>query len=159
MKNSFSLPNFYTVIPSYVRYNRALSWFDMIFYAEIVAMTNVKGYCWASNSYFEMVFNVSDRTVRRSLSVLSEANLVSIQIDQANGNQRYIYLVLDPTDKNVRTPMDKNVRPLSFSKEKDTNNIINNTVIKPAFNSFKKSQRPDIDVPWLDDYIKSQKES
>jgi len=38
MDNNHSLPNFYSVIPSFVRYDRVLTNFDKVLYSEISAL-------------------------------------------------------------------------------------------------------------------------
>lgn len=71
-------PSYYTVIPAYVRYDEDLLKRPkaILIYGEIVALSNQKGYCWASNKYFEERLGVSSRTVQDYLSLLIEKGYV-----------------------------------------------------------------------------------
>ena len=100
-KTKFNLPNFYAIMPSFIRYDKDLTSFDKIMYAEITALTNAKGYCYAFNSYFELVFNVTKRTIQYSLSRLEKQKYIFIDIERDNEtNQvitRKLYLIFEKT--------------------------------------------------------------
>ena len=160
MKNSNSLPNFYAIIPSFIRYDSKITNFDKIMYAEITALTNAKGYCYAFNSYFELVFNVSVSTVKRSLSRLDKKNYIFIDIERDNKTnefiQRKIYLtsITPPPVKNEGSPPVKNepiARDNAFILK---NNTSMNTNVNLKFLNYNKSKPKDIEVDWLEDYIK-----
>ena len=44
-------PNFYATLPAAVRYDKNLKPSEKLLYAEIVGLTNVKGYCYASSVF------------------------------------------------------------------------------------------------------------
>ena len=46
------LKSYYAIIPANVRYDPDLTPNAKLLYGEITALTNDKGYCWASNNYF-----------------------------------------------------------------------------------------------------------
>jgi len=155
------LPSFFSILFPNVRYSRSLTWFEKILFSEITALTHVKGYCFATNSYFESAFGVSDRTVQRGLKHLSDEGFISIDVlDQLAGSDVYrkIWLITPPV-KNDATPPDKNDGVARVNAFKSINNTSVNIVSPSKFYSFQKVQRPDVDVPWLDEYIKSVKES
>jgi len=108
-------PSYYTVIPSYVRYNKKLSYFEIVLYSEIVALSNAYGYTFASNSYFAKCFDTSVRTISRSISKMKDLNLIRIEIDSKNSNQRKIFINLfennnilyEEQEKSTQKTMDK----------------------------------------------------
>lgn len=169
MKNK-ETPNFYSIIPGVVRYDKKLSWFEKILYSEITALSNYKGYCYAYNSYFENVFNISDRTIIRAIKKLEHFKYISIDLIKSDNNQileRRIFIlgeniykkIIDtPSDKNVTTPSDKNViipsdKNVTYNNKIKENNInMNNKVIKQ--NSFSyKNQKQDVNPDWLQAYL------
>jgi hypothetical protein len=99
-------PSYYSILTADVRYHDKLSPFDKLLYSDITALTNKKGYCNASNKYFSKVFNKSISTISRSISTLSDNNLIeSILIRDENNEivERKIYL-----KQTVRIPMGEN---------------------------------------------------
>lgn len=118
-----SKPSFFTVLPAFVRYNSALSHFDKLLYAEITALTNANNYCWASNGYFQKVFDCSASTVKRSISRLIEHGFIFSAIDVKNGNRRILTLNVAMV-KNDPTPRVKNepfrARVNAFSQRNTT---------------------------------------
>ena len=55
-------PGFYAILPSPVRYDRRLSASEKVFFAEITALSDQCGYCYAGNGYFSELYDTSDRT-------------------------------------------------------------------------------------------------
>lgn len=135
------LPSFYTVIPAFVRYNKALADFDKLLYGEIAALTNANNYCWASNKYFARVFSKSERSITRSVTNLINAGVISSHIDPKDGNTRILTLKT-PIDKNVHPPIDKNVPSRARQRTKKNNTRYNN------------GYSPSID--WFKDYLEAQ---
>lgn len=65
-------PNYYAIIPAEIRYCKELSMFQKLLYAEITALTQKDGYCWASNKYFAELYEMSDRYISQSINALKE---------------------------------------------------------------------------------------
>lgn len=65
-------------------------------YSEITALTNLKGYCLATNNYFADLYNLSKETVSRQISKLAKHGFISVQIiyveDTKQIQERRIYL-------------------------------------------------------------------
>lgn len=116
-------PSYYAIMPANVRYDKNLQPGAKLLYAEISALCNKDGYCWASNNYFTELYEVGVRTISRWINSLSQFGYITVQISQKNKNVRHIYLAVD---KNVHRPVDKNVHHNNTSinkkeiyKEKD----------------------------------------
>ena len=118
-------PNYYAVIPAEVRYSKNLTPNAKLLYAEITALSQKDGSCWASNKYFSHLYNVSTVTISRWISSLVENNFINREIIYKKGtkeiDKRYLQLCNGGINKNVSTPINKNV--------KDNNTSINNTSI------------------------------
>ena len=81
-------PGFYAIIPASVRYCSGLPPAAKLLFGEIVALTSVKGYCYAQNPYFMALYDVSRTTVKAWLASLSKEGFIRIDFD---GNERRIY--------------------------------------------------------------------
>ncbi len=117
-----NLPSYYAVIPANVRYDKDISPNAKLLYGEITSLCNDKGYCWATNSYFMNLYNVSDRTIRNLLKQLSDKKY--IKIEMLNNSKRLIYIEFTRAEKNFLPPRKK----ISGEAEKNFlhNNKINN---------------------------------
>lgn len=170
-------PNYYSVLPANVRYDKKLSYFEKVLYSEIVALSNVYGYTFASNNYFADLYEMSLKNISRSLSNIQNQGHITMEIDVSLGNKRKIFIttpidkkVYTPIDKKVHTPIDKIVQtPIdkivpgkdSFNTtSKNTNTTSNNNQrYYPSGSNFSKTKRQtktvDIEIPWLDSYLAS----
>lgn len=116
-------PNYYAILPAEVRYSEDLAPNSKLLYAEISALTNKSGKCFAQNSYFAELYNVEKETVSRWISQLEKFGFVKTKVIRNKNKQvekRYIF---------VNTSLIKNQYPID-EKVKDNiytnNNIINN---------------------------------
>ena len=114
-------PSYWAVLPAAIRYDPEIPASAKLLYAEISSLTDARGYCWASNAYFERLYDLSERTIVRLLRTLEAAELIRIEDGQGGKAKRKIYAGVNPMsgypDKNVSTPLtkmsvppDKNVR-------------------------------------------------
>lgn len=157
------LSSYYAQLPPDVRYDRSLSWFDMILFAEIGSLMDLRGYAFATNKYFSKAFDVSDQLITKSLKKLSDRGYLFIEIDQKKGNIRKLYPLIQTKYKYI---------PPILQTE-DTPHLQNNATRARVKESFKESLqvninqkevskgkyaqiKPDVDIPWLADYLKSQ---
>ena len=155
-------PSFDVNVPPWIRYDFEISDFEFRFYIEVRAMTDLRGYCWATNSYFSKLFNKTERTIQRALSNLTKKGYLDIFIDKEKGNQRKIFITGYPNDKNVTTPNDKNVthnslltKSLKDFEQKSVKHTKNYNSSKQKTQYKSKKEIPnDVDIPWLDDFIK-----
>lgn len=70
--NENDITSYYAVIPATVRYNKQLKSSEKLLYAEITALTNKYGYCYAKNKYFASLYNVTIETVSRWIADLKK---------------------------------------------------------------------------------------
>lgn len=114
---------YYAIIPANVRYDKNLPANAKLLYGEITALCNEKGFCWAGDKYFADLYGVSKTTVQNWLKALFENNYISKEIEYKEGSKeilhRYIRILEYPTQKNLHTPTQENLR--------DNNTLINNT--------------------------------
>lgn len=144
-------PNFYSIIPAYVRYSNRINSFEKLLYSEITALSDKNGYCFASNQYFAKVFDMHKNSISRSITKLEQENFIKISIDQEKGNFRKIYLtnilpINKKVDSNSALPINKNgVTPIN------KNEYYNNTSINNLY-SFNENEKNN------DDTIQGKKE-
>lgn len=87
-------PAYYAVIPASVRYDKSLTPNAKILYGEITALCNDKGFCWASNTYFAELYDVTPQAISRWINLLSSLGYVKLEYEY-NGKevkQRRIYI-------------------------------------------------------------------
>lgn len=110
-------PGYTAILPPRVRYDKGLRPNAKLLYAEISAMADVTGFCWASNRYLAALFGVSKGTVTELLGQLAERGYIEIEVlrDEKNAVQeRRLYVTdaglihLPPIAKNRDTPPPKN---------------------------------------------------
>jgi hypothetical protein len=137
------LPNFYSIIPANLRYDNRLKATEKIFFSEISALTNLYGYCYASNKYFAKLYECDDRTIRRWIQTLDKFGYIKVEIIRNNNKEvleRRIYIresILGGMDKNVHRGQGNSVRR-STDKNVLYNNIYINNIHTQAEEDSKK---------------------
>lgn len=118
--------SYYAIIPANVRYDSELTPNAKLLYGEITALCNEKGYCWAGNSYFSELYNVSKKSVSTWINQLVDKGYVSTEIIYKEGSKeilhRYLRILLGGMEENVNTPMEENVKDNNTSFNTTTNN-------------------------------------
>lgn len=129
-------PNYFAIIPARVRYDTFLKPSEKLLYAEITSLATKDGYCWATNSYFAELYNVSKFTVSRWVSHLESRGFIKTSVVRDGNNQvteRKIFLNYIPIDRNSNTPIDENNTYPIDEKSKENNTSINNTSINNIY--------------------------
>ncbi len=129
---------YYAVIPASVRYDEMLKDKAKLLYGEITALTNAQGFCWASNSYFAELYNVTKETISRLLKNLSDRGYITIKLVYKNkeivGRKIYIQTSIGIDEKintycqNSQEGIDQNINTPIDEKVKENNTILNNTI-------------------------------
>ncbi|MGI5892895.1 MAG: helix-turn-helix domain-containing protein [Bacillota bacterium] len=125
--------SYYAVIPGNVRYDKRLRANEKLLYGEITALTNAKGYCWASNKYFADLYNVTTQAVSKWISHLKEYGYIDISLTYKSGTKEIenrIIKIVSTNDSEVSTNdlgVSTNESEGYQQKIKDNNTINNNT--------------------------------
>ena len=85
-------PNYYAILTAEVRYDKRLSSSEKLFFAEVTALSNKTGKCWASNKYFAELYGVSKSTVSGWARHLCECGYIDMdyQYDGKQIKKRFI---------------------------------------------------------------------
>ena len=130
-------PNFYGIMPADVRYDKNLKPMEKILYTEITALTNSKGYCFATNSYFAELYEVHKNTVGTWISNLEKQGYIKTVLIYKKGTkeimERRIYINqknVIPINEKVDTYQQKDCDPINEKVEdNNTRLILNNNII------------------------------
>jgi len=93
--------NYWAFIPADVRYDDRLSPNAKLFYAEITALTNQEGFCWASNDYFANIYKVSPKTISRWITELKNASHIKVEYKYDDKRVSGRFIAVKGVDKNV----------------------------------------------------------
>ena len=87
-------PNYYAILPAFVRYDKDLPANARLLYGELTALTNKKGYCFASNNYFAPLYGVTPQAISKWIKILEKKGYIKIEYIYENGaiTERHIYL-------------------------------------------------------------------
>lgn len=150
-------PNYYSIIPASVRYDKELKANEKLLYGEITALANKNGYCWAENNYFAKLYDVHKITVSNWISNLERQGYISIKLEYIKGtkqvSKRYIYLNDNPTpisektnrykSKDLQGINEKTNAPISEKTKEELNNTsVNNTSINKDHSTAKAERIP-----------------
>ena len=154
--NNSENPSYYAVIPANVRYDTRLRANEKLLFGEITALTNVRGYCWASNKYFAELYNVTAQAVSKWISHLKECGYVNVEYIYKNETKEIenrIIKLVSTNDSEVSTnDSEVSTNNLGVStnglegyqqKIKENNTVSNNTTNKKKVSKTAKRQSYD----------------
>lgn len=100
-------PNYYSIIPANVRYDKELKANEKLLFSEITALANKQGYCHAWNSYFADLYGVSKTTISNWINHLKEHGYLKIVTikDGKEIKERKLYPNDTPLEENDNTPI------------------------------------------------------
>lgn len=104
-------PSYYAVLPAWVRYDEQLRPNAKLLYAEITALANARGYCFATNAYLADLFGITDRTARDLIAQLCDRGYITAEIVRDESRavmERRLYV---DTPRFPETPPEKNFHP------------------------------------------------
>lgn len=142
-------PSYYAILTADVRYDKRLKPAEKILFSEITALSNIYGYCYASNSYFGDLYGVSIASVKGWIANLKRCGYVSVEVirdDSKNVIERKIRPISTPSVKNLAEGLAKKIEETSAnnladpqSKNQPNNIKSNNTTSK---NITQREARP-----------------
>jgi len=90
-------PNYYGILPAFVRYSKEVCPSSKLLYTELTALTNKEGYCYANNGYFAELYGVSEKSISNWIKELDTAGFIRSEVTKnSSGTYRKIFL----TDRN-----------------------------------------------------------
>ena len=78
---------YYAVIPAYVRYDKDLTPNAKLMFGELTALSNDKGYCYASNKYFSELYQVSTVSISKWINQLKEKKYIKVTFTYKNNSK------------------------------------------------------------------------
>jgi len=141
--------NYYAIIPAPVRYCKKLKANEKLMFGELTALTNEKGFCYASNDYFANLYDVSKTSVSKWISNLEKNKFIRLKMIYQKGTkqikERRIYIA--PLLKKTSIPIEEKLNtPI---EEKLKVNIYNN------INNIKKEYTTKSEKRQFDDKTKT----
>jgi hypothetical protein len=138
-------PSYYAILTADVRYDKTLKPLARLLFAEITALCNKEGYCWASNQYFADLYEVDKTTVSGWIGQLKTRGYLTVQLEYKEGSKqilnRYIKINGEGIGEITKTSFQKDVDPIDQKTKVNTKtntktNITVNNV--DDFDSFWK---------------------
>ena len=90
-------PNYYAIISAEVRYDNRLRANTKLMYAEITALCNMNGKCFASNKYFSNLYDVSKGSISGYINELVKFGYIKTEFTDKEGSKeienRYIKIL------------------------------------------------------------------
>lgn len=130
-------PSYYAVIPANVRYDNKISPNAKLLFGEITALCNEQGVCWAQNSYFANLYNVTNVTISRWIKELKSNGYITCETTYLPGtkaiDKRYISISSAPINKNVNRYYQNCYDPINKNVKDNNTSIINKKINKKDF--------------------------
>ena len=122
-------PSYYAILIAPVRYDKNLSSSAKLLYAEITSLTNKLGFCYARNSYFEGLFNVSKQSINNWLKNLEDNGYIQRHIHRPKGSKEILNRYITIFEKPIQEILNDNTKHLNSKHNislKNENEIFKN---------------------------------
>lgn len=132
--------SYYAIIPANVRYDKELTANAKLLYGEITALTNEKGYCWASNNYFADLYGVTPQAISRWVNILAKKGYVNIEYERKGKEitQRKIFIAMYKQKVNtvsINSSEGINKKLTGYQQIVKENNTVNNKFNNISFDN------------------------
>jgi hypothetical protein len=157
-------PNYYAIISAEVRYDNNISANAKLLYAEITALLNMNGECFATNKYFSKLYGKSVVTISKWINELISNGYISSYYTYKGGtkeiDRRYLSILKGGIKENDKGGIKENF--------KDNNIKVNNNITysnnkgrfkKPTINDINdycKQRNNTIDAETFFDFYESK---
>lgn len=147
---------YYTILPAEVRFDKRLLPYERLLFSDVLALSNKKGYCYATNAFFAKIYGVSTVSISTWISSLIKYGYISRVYEyKANTKmieRRKLYIKEDfmTYKRNLKDPLkgdfkqgikgdfkDNNINMNNINK----NNIYDNNVYKNNTDQKIKSEK------------------
>ena len=124
--------SYYAIIPANVRYDKRLSTYARLMFGEITALCNEKGYCWASNSYFAKLYEVTPQAISKWVKKLAECNYIEVKYKREGKRiiQRNLSIIIDTYQPQIKGVSISDSLGYQPQVKENTILIINNTSVQ-----------------------------
>jgi hypothetical protein len=157
-------PNYYAIISAEVRYDKNLTANAKLMYAEITALINMNGECFATNKYFSNLYDKSIVTISKWISELVANGYVSTHYKYKDGtkeiDRRYISILKGGIKENggegIKEKFKDNNTSININLT-DSNNKVR--FKKPTINeidNYCKERNNNIDAETFYDFYESK---
>ena len=125
-------PNYYAIIPADIRYDNRITPNAKLLYAEITALTNMNGQCFATNDYFAKLYGVSKVSVSKWIKNLVDFGYIKSEISYKEGSKeidkRYLTFVKDPIKEKFNTPIKEKLKDNNTTIVEYNNNLTDSNI-------------------------------
>ena len=135
-------PSYYAIIPANVRYDTELTPNAKLLYAEITALCNEKGYCWATNEYFANLYGVSKTSISKWISNLIQKGYIYSEIIYKDGTKeilnRYLKIVKDTIEEKLNRGIEEKLKDIKDNNTNNKKEIYKERFKKPTLEEVKE---------------------
>ena len=137
-------PNYYSILPASVRYDKDIKANEKILFSEISALANRQGYCHAKNNYFAELYDKSSSTISEWINHLKKKGYLKVEMiyndKQIVGRKLYPIADPKPIKEKPNTPTSKRKGGIPKNPKDNItsmNTTSNNKVLSDAQHSVK----------------------
>ena len=135
-------PNYYAILSAEVRYDKNLRPNVKLLYAEITALCNMNGVCYASNKYFAELYGKSKGAISGWISELVKNGYIQIDYTYKEGSKEIEHRYI----KIVKGGVTEKCNPLYKKTLKNNTTNINNNLTDSNIKRFKKPKKIEIKI-------------
>lgn len=154
--------SYYAIIPANVRYDKDITPNAKLLYGEITALCNEKGFCWASNSYFAELYEVTPQAISKWINALLKKGYIKVDMIRQGKEivQRNISIVTYQQKINkVSTEDDEGInKRLTGYQQKIKDNTTFNTTVNITKNTTDNNSGQALNITHLSKPKKSKQE-